>query len=160
MTNSHGVPLESQRWERGRAVTPSSSRPVAMLRLPSEVGSISRGIWGWGVPWQLGIPACSLILLHLARAAQRAPHPGPGGHLCCSGQPSAPSPAGTHLTVPEETSDSMAGQEANIFVSPGTRFQELGPYPPSTTVPRSRSARPARCSAISRHTWSWSGPGS
>ena len=40
MTNSHGVPLESQRWERGRAVTPSS--------LPSEVGSISRGIWGWG----------------------------------------------------------------------------------------------------------------
>ena len=127
MTNSHGVPLESQRWERGRAVTPSS--------LPSEVGSISRGIWGWGAPWQLGIPACSLIFLHLACAALRAPHPGPGGHLCCSGQPSAPSPAGTHLTVPEETSDSMAGQEANIFVSPGTRFQEPGPHPPPSPPP-------------------------
>lgn len=42
---------------------------VAPPLSPSELGIISRGIWGWGAPWQLDVPACSLIFLHLARCS-------------------------------------------------------------------------------------------
>lgn len=46
---------------------------------------------------------------------------------------------------------SMGRQEANIFVSSGTKLQELG-FSFSNTSPSSPSAGQARCSAISQHT--------
>lgn len=51
----------------------------------------------------------------------------PGEYLCCSGQPSEPSPAGNHLTVPRETSYSTGqpGSKQLCFFwnrTPGTGF--------------------------------------
>lgn len=127
--------IESQRKAGGRrrvpaVTTPSLSQPSAVPPLPSLLlqypTEASDG--GGGGPLAdlcscrlTQLSACSQQLLGLLSPAS------PGEHLCCSGQPSEPSPAGNHLTVPRETSYSTGqpGSKHLCFFwnrTPGTGF--------------------------------------
>ena len=141
----------------GMAVTPSSSGQCSSSPLTIVAAAAPAEAPGGG---EAPLAAqCSSMLTHLPAPSQLLggllTPVGPGGHPCCSGQPSGPSPLATTSQFSRKplTARPARKQQTSLFLlEPDSRNRV---FPPS-----SPSARPARCSAISRCTWSRSGPGS
>ena len=106
--NSHGVPEETRRWEKGEEQShPACPDPRLLLLSRHCFASTQQRCPGVGVRGILGIRRSSMLSQPSASSWQLGgllTPASPGGHLCCSQQPSEPSPAGSHLTVPRETS--------------------------------------------------------
>lgn len=144
---------------RGRAVTPSLSQPGTVPPHPSLLLQHPAGLKvgvGCG-PLAVLCPECSLSFLHLASSSLGSSLlPALVGTSVALGSPQNPLRLASTSQFPGKPLTAQAGQEANIFVSSGTRLQEPG-FPSVDTSPSSRSAGPARCSAISQ-LCRWSRP--
>lgn len=105
--------VTESRWKAGHEVGEGEDSSHTQLVLTqgcwtsspvTAVAAPHRGTWGMEEPLAV---LCSSILTQLFASSRQLCgliSASPGGHLCCSGQPSEPSPAGNHLTVPRETS--------------------------------------------------------
>lgn len=128
---SRRSPRKAGGRRRGTAVTPAPACPGPVLLVLSHHCCCSAGQRHLGAGRRLAacVLACMLILLaaspqHLCVLLTST---SPGGHLCCSGKSSTPSPAGTRLTVPRETSYCTGGSGSKRLCfswnwTPGTGF--------------------------------------
>lgn len=149
MTTVAESPRKAEGRRRRTTVTPSLPQPIAASAAPSRAEE------GWGGvgcgPLAVLCPECSLSLLHLASSSVGSSLlPAPVGTSVALGSPQNPLWLARTSQFPGKPLTAQAGQEANIFVSSGTRLQEPG-FPSVDTSPSSPSAGPARCSAISQH---------
>lgn len=154
--------IESQRKAGGRrrvpaVTTPSLSQPSAVPLLPPLLLQHPTEAFDGGGGedlWQTCAPACSLSFLHVASSSL--------GSSVLPAMVSTSVALGSSQNLPQLATTSQfpgkpliarASQEANIFVSSGTGLQEPG-FSFIDTSPSSPRAGPARCSAISQHSWS------
>lgn len=157
MTTVAESPRKAEGRRRRTTVTPSLPQPGTvplcpslLLQHPAEQGGVGWGGVGCG-PLAVLCPECSLSLLHLASSSVGSSLlPAPVGTSVALGSPQNPLWLARTSQFPGKPLTAQAGQEANIFVSSGTRLQEPG-FPSVDTSPSSPSAGPARCSAISQH---------
>lgn len=155
---SRRVPEESRRQEKENSSHTRSSlplpRPSAAPPLPSPLlqrrAEAPGG--GEGAGSAVLLLASSLGSLHLPSSCVCSSLP-PAlvGTSAALGSPRSAPRLAPASQFPGKPLTAQAGQEANVFVSPGTGLQERG-FSSSDTSPSSPSAGPARCSAISQRS--------